>query len=370
MKRSTERFIKQRGDSLTFTLGGDGDEEAEDEVVDPMHEIPSIDVAGLLDGVDWDLIENGGEEEVAPYLVQPLRPQAEPVRVTPTTDDLFAPLPGDPPIAGGEVAAKQQQQPQEDGRSRIERLVDPSHSTLTFASLLADSLDDTVENLLVPGTTRFTPRIYGLLQKARREVVRVARHESITLDMLIYDNVLNDEVRVKFAEYIKYRTLKDSSGSAYASSVYERRTPGGRAPGSVSSGYRLSTNHRLRRFNTFSWKYALQWFRSVFTVPNPLIARYEEVLAQATARLTRLNGGLNRATSSLGSVNNKRRRGGGGDPSDAATRRRPDSAVARLAAIRDQASDAIEALNRYMPRIVMPGFVGDEDDFDEFDNYY
>lgn len=167
-------------------------------------------------------------------------------------------------------------------------LVDPAQSVLTFAALLSDSLDTNGEDLLDPVTGMFTTRIMGMLIKARREIVDAVGDETITLEMLIYDNPDNDAVRIKFADLVEYRTRMKGQGYAFANNVYARQAECDRKGGSFTRGYRLSENYHRRRFNIEAYRHKLAWFDTVYSVVNPLIQRYKDLRVEAVKNLARL----------------------------------------------------------------------------------
>ena len=172
------------------------------------------------------------------------------------------------------------------------QLVDPAESVLTFAGLLADSLDSSAAGLIDPATGLFKPRVQGLLEKARREIVSLTGNARITVQALIYDNPDNDSARILFSEVIKYRVLREAAGGAFPKNIYERRTLGADGAGNMSltGGYRLATNQHQRRFNLRAWRLTLDKFRNVIWVRNPLLRRYRAIRAGALARILSYEG--------------------------------------------------------------------------------
>lgn len=253
-----------------------------------------FDVYRAAGGGGWGVIEDGNDEEVALYLrrapggdLPGLRPVSPPPVQSPPPQP--APTPGEPPAPM--FSAPPPQPPPPTRTNQSNGLVDPFESVRTFAALLADSLDTRAADLIDPETGLFQPRIMGMMEKTRREIIdQASKDNTITVQALIYDNPLNDSVRVWFAELIKYRVLRESGGGAFPGMIYERRTLGrDSASASFTGGYRLSTNHRVRRVNLNAWRVILDKFQNVYWVPNPLIRQYQVVHLEAVARLARLS---------------------------------------------------------------------------------
>jgi hypothetical protein len=170
------------------------------------------------------------------------------------------------------------------------QLSDPAESVLTFAGLLADSLDSSAAELIDSRTGLFRPRIQGLLEKTRREIVSLTGNQRITVQALIYDNPEDDSARILFSEVVKYRVLREAAGGAFPKNIYERRTLGADAGNvSMTGGYRLAANQHVRRFNLKAWRLTLDKFRNVVWVRNPLLRRYRAIRAGALARLAALS---------------------------------------------------------------------------------
>jgi hypothetical protein len=214
--------------------------------------------------------------------------------------------PPDPMDEGGEEEEEQEEAPPEPAGQGDEapppdvagfyqelssaQLSDPAESVLTFAGLLADSLDSSAAELIDSRTGLFRPRIQGLLEKTRREIVSLTGNQRITVQALIYDNPEDDSARILFSEVVKYRVLREAAGGAFPKNIYERRTLGADAGNvSMTGGYRLAANQHVRRFNLKAWRLTLDKFRNVVWVRNPLLRRYRAIRAGALARLAALS---------------------------------------------------------------------------------